>query len=67
MVHGGGAEQGKDIEFQNLKLYLQNCCINEENQRLRRKALLLGEENRALLSELTRKLSHEISEIRPAF
>ncbi|RRT36386.1 hypothetical protein B296_00054955 [Ensete ventricosum] len=36
----------------NLKLYLENRCIMEENRRLRKKALLLRQENTALLSHL---------------
>ncbi|ERN13069.1 protein LITTLE ZIPPER 4 [Amborella trichopoda] len=41
----------------NLKLYLKNRSIIEENERLRKKALLLNQENQALLSELRQKLS----------
>ncbi|CAI0423560.1 unnamed protein product [Linum tenue] len=41
----------------NSKLYLQNCYIMKENERLRKKAQLLNQENQALLSELKQKLS----------
>ncbi|KAJ8641501.1 hypothetical protein MRB53_018195 [Persea americana] len=39
------------------ELYLQNCFIIQENERLRKKAQLLNQENQALLSELKQKLS----------
>ncbi|KAL5735162.1 hypothetical protein ACOSP7_033023 [Xanthoceras sorbifolium] len=45
------------MEKRNTKLYLQNCYIIQENERLRRKAHQLNQENQALLSELKRKLS----------
>ncbi|KAJ4705190.1 Protein LITTLE ZIPPER like [Melia azedarach] len=41
----------------NSKLYLQNCYIMKENERLRKKAQLLNQENQALLSELKQKLA----------
>ncbi|KAJ6742136.1 PROTEIN LITTLE ZIPPER 4 [Salix viminalis] len=41
----------------NSNLYLQNCYIMKENERLRKKAQLLNQENQALLSELKQKLS----------
>ncbi|XP_015691325.1 protein LITTLE ZIPPER 3-like [Oryza brachyantha] len=41
----------------NAKLYLQNCYIMKENERLRKKALLLNQENQALLSELKQRLA----------
>ncbi|CAN6248501.1 unnamed protein product [Urochloa humidicola] len=41
----------------NAKLYLQNCCIMKENERLRKKALLLNQENQALLTELKQRLA----------
>ncbi|KAF7825989.1 protein LITTLE ZIPPER 2-like [Senna tora] len=50
-----------DIEMKNLKLYMQNQSILEENERLRKKALLLHEENQALLSQLQKKLSQQNS------
>ncbi|KAG5584064.1 hypothetical protein H5410_044498 [Solanum commersonii] len=41
----------------NSKLYLQNCYIMAENERLRKKAELLNQENQQLLSELKHRLS----------
>ncbi|XP_062166465.1 protein LITTLE ZIPPER 3-like [Alnus glutinosa] len=41
----------------NSKLYMQNCYIMKENERLRKKAQLLNQENQVLLSELKQKLS----------
>uniref|UniRef100_J3LDG4 Uncharacterized protein n=1 Tax=Oryza brachyantha TaxID=4533 RepID=J3LDG4_ORYBR len=35
----------------NAKLYLQNCYMLKENERLRKAAVLLNQENQALLSE----------------
>ncbi|KAL5740079.1 hypothetical protein ACOSP7_028962 [Xanthoceras sorbifolium] len=40
----------------NSKLYIQNCYIMKENERLRKKAQLLNQENQALLSELKQKI-----------
>ncbi|XP_077235796.1 protein LITTLE ZIPPER 3-like [Tasmannia lanceolata] len=45
------------MERLNSDLYLQNCYIMQENERLRRKAQLLNQENQVLLSELKQKLS----------
>ncbi|KAF7148751.1 hypothetical protein RHSIM_Rhsim03G0076500 [Rhododendron simsii] len=45
------------MERLNSKLYLENCYIMQENERLRKKAQLLNQENQALLSELKQKLS----------
>ncbi|WOL12674.1 hypothetical protein Cni_G21441 [Canna indica] len=45
------------MERLNTKLYLQNCYIMKENERLRKKAQLLNQENQALLSELKQKLA----------
>ncbi|XP_029117256.1 protein LITTLE ZIPPER 3 [Elaeis guineensis] len=45
------------MERINSKLYLQNCYIMKENERLRKKAELLNQENQALLSELKQKLA----------
>nr|XP_009386004.2 PREDICTED: protein LITTLE ZIPPER 1-like [Musa acuminata subsp. malaccensis] len=42
----------KVLQMVNLKLYLENRCIMEENRRLRKKAFLLRQENTALLSHL---------------
>lgn len=46
-----------EMEKLNTDLYLQNCYIMKENERLRKKAQLLNQENQALLSELKQKLS----------
>ncbi|KAA8518590.1 hypothetical protein F0562_016064 [Nyssa sinensis] len=46
-----------DMERINSKLYLQNCYIMQENEKLRKKAQLLNQENQALLSELKQRLS----------
>ncbi|KAG6468821.1 hypothetical protein ZIOFF_073514 [Zingiber officinale] len=45
------------MERLNTNLYLQNCYIMKENERLRKKAQLLNQENQALLSELKQKLA----------
>jgi hypothetical protein len=45
------------MEKLNSQLYLQNCYIIQQNERLRKKAQLLNRENQVLLSELKRKLS----------
>ncbi|KAK9910719.1 hypothetical protein M0R45_034669 [Rubus argutus] len=47
----------KEMEIKNLKLYMENKSIIEENNELRRKALLLVQENQALLSQLQQKFS----------
>ena len=41
----------------NAKLYMQNCYILKENERLRKKAQLLNQENQALLTELKHRLA----------
>ncbi|KAH7843319.1 hypothetical protein Vadar_015152 [Vaccinium darrowii] len=41
----------------NSELNTRNCYIMQENERLRKKAELLNQENQALLSELKQKLS----------
>ncbi|KAJ1279375.1 hypothetical protein BS78_04G151200 [Paspalum vaginatum] len=45
------------MERLNTKLYLQNCYIMKENERLRKAAQLLNQENQALLSELKHRLA----------
>ncbi|PKU64277.1 protein LITTLE ZIPPER 3-like [Dendrobium catenatum] len=45
------------MERINSKLYLQNCYIMQENERLRRKAQLLNQENQVLISQLKQKLA----------
>lgn len=47
----------QQMERLNRKLYLQNCYIMKENQRLRKAALLLDQENQALLTELKQRLA----------
>lgn len=42
---------GKELEVKNLKLYMENISIFEENEKLRKKASLLHQENLYLLSE----------------
>ncbi|KAK9277129.1 hypothetical protein L1049_006668 [Liquidambar formosana] len=49
---------GKEMEMKNLKLFLENRSIIEENEKLRKKAILLHQENLALMSEFQQKLSH---------
>ncbi|KAK9143668.1 hypothetical protein Syun_013068 [Stephania yunnanensis] len=45
-----------EMELKNLKLYLENRSIIAENEKLRKRALLLHEENQALMSELQKNL-----------
>ncbi|RRT57575.1 hypothetical protein B296_00004676 [Ensete ventricosum] len=45
------------MERLNTKLFWENCYIMKENERLRKKAQLLNQENQALLSELKQKLA----------
>ena len=45
------------MEKKNTELYLQNCYIFQQNEKLRKKAQQLKLENQALLSELKKKLS----------
>ncbi|MCD7454078.1 hypothetical protein HAX54_023439 [Datura stramonium] len=42
----------KKMKMKNLKLYKQNKTIIEENERLRNKARLLHQENKALFSQI---------------
>ncbi|KAJ7962232.1 Protein LITTLE ZIPPER 2 [Quillaja saponaria] len=46
-----------EIKMKNLKLYMENQSIIEENEKLRKKAMLLHKENQALFSQLQEKLS----------
>ncbi|XP_028776822.1 protein LITTLE ZIPPER 3-like [Neltuma alba] len=48
-----------EIEMKNLRLFMENQSIIEENERLRKKALLLHEENQALWCQLQIKLSQQ--------
>lgn len=45
------------MEKFNSKLYLENYYIMQENEKLRKTAELLNQENQALLIELKKKLS----------
>ncbi|KAF9599375.1 hypothetical protein IFM89_036861 [Coptis chinensis] len=45
------------MERLNSKLLLQNCYMIQENERLRKKAQVLNQENQQLLQELKQKLS----------
>ncbi|XP_022769691.1 protein LITTLE ZIPPER 1-like isoform X2 [Durio zibethinus] len=47
-----------DMQMKNLKLYMENQSIIEENEKLRKKALLLHQENQTLLAQLQKKLSN---------
>lgn len=47
----------REMERLNSKLYLENCYIMQENEKLRKKAQLLNQENQALLSELKQRLN----------
>ncbi|KAK2973941.1 hypothetical protein RJ640_001409 [Escallonia rubra] len=53
------------MEKFNSELYLQNCQIIQENERLRKKAEMLNQENQVLLSELKHKLSAASSTSKP--
>ncbi|XP_052173361.1 protein LITTLE ZIPPER 3 [Diospyros lotus] len=46
------------MERLNSKLYMENYYIMQENEKLRKKAQLLNQENQALLSELKQKVSN---------
>uniref|UniRef100_A0A803LQY2 Uncharacterized protein n=1 Tax=Chenopodium quinoa TaxID=63459 RepID=A0A803LQY2_CHEQI len=45
----------EDMEIKNLKLYLENRSILEQNEQLRQKAIRLRQENLALLSEFQKR------------
>lgn len=45
------------MELMNLRLYLENRSIIEENEKLRKKADLLHQENLVLVSELQKKFT----------
>ncbi|KAI9175073.1 hypothetical protein LWI28_026963 [Acer negundo] len=51
-------EEKREMEVKNLKLYLENQSIIEENLKLRKKANLLHQENLALMSQFQNKFSH---------
>ncbi|KAI5598517.1 hypothetical protein POPTR_002G149600v4 [Populus trichocarpa] len=50
----------KEMEIKNLKLYMENKSIIEENEKLRKKALLLHQENQALSYLLQKKSSNTL-------
>ncbi|CAK9318999.1 unnamed protein product [Citrullus colocynthis] len=52
-------EVEKEMEIKNLKLYMENQSIIEENERLRKKAFLLHKENQVLLSQLQNFSNHK--------
>ena len=54
----GGRQAGR-MDRLNAKLYMQNCYILKENERLRKKAQLLNQENQALLTELKQRLDRK--------
>ncbi|KAM0045887.1 putative protein LITTLE ZIPPER [Helianthus debilis subsp. tardiflorus] len=47
----------KKMERLNSKLYMENCLIMQENEKLRKKAQLLNQENQALLSQLKQRIT----------
>nr|XP_009794963.1 PREDICTED: uncharacterized protein LOC104241727 [Nicotiana sylvestris]XP_016463567.1 PREDICTED: protein LITTLE ZIPPER 1-like [Nicotiana tabacum] len=47
----------EDMEMRNLKLYMENMSILEENEKLRKKASLLHQENLSLMSQFQKKFS----------
>ncbi|KAJ4793684.1 Protein LITTLE ZIPPER 4 [Rhynchospora pubera] len=57
--------EAPEMERLNTKLYLQNCYIMKENERLRKKAQLLNQENQALLSELKQRLQSKTKSSHP--
>lgn len=50
-------EEEKEMEMRNFKLFVENQSIMRENEALRKKALLLHQENNALFALLHTKLS----------
>ncbi|KAB1998603.1 hypothetical protein ERO13_D12G091360v2 [Gossypium hirsutum] len=53
----GVRQTGSKMDKLNSQLYWHNYCIIKENERLRKKAQQLNQENQALLSELRQKLA----------
>ncbi|KAL8200868.1 hypothetical protein R6Q57_012207 [Mikania cordata] len=47
----------QEMEIKNLKLYMENMNILKENEKLRKKASQLHQENQVLLSEILKKFS----------
>ncbi|KAK1374766.1 Protein LITTLE ZIPPER like [Heracleum sosnowskyi] len=54
---GSEEKMGTEIEVQNLKLYMENISILEENEKLMKKASLLHQENLYLISEFQKRLT----------
>ncbi|KAG5223146.1 hypothetical protein OIU76_007691 [Salix suchowensis] len=50
----------KEMEIKNLKLYMENKSIVEENEKLKKKAILLHQENQALFYQLQKKSSNPL-------
>ncbi|CAN4127450.1 unnamed protein product [Withania somnifera] len=50
-------ESKMDMEMRNLRLYMENMSILEENEKLRKKASVLHQENNALMCEFQKKFS----------
>ncbi|CAJ1814799.1 unnamed protein product [Sphenostylis stenocarpa] len=48
-----------EIQMKNLKLYMENQTIIEQNEKLRKQAMLLHKENQVLLLQLQKKLSEQ--------
>ncbi|XP_044494379.1 protein LITTLE ZIPPER 2 [Mangifera indica] len=48
-----------EMELMNLKLYRENQIIIKQNEKLKKKALLLRQENQALLSQLQTKFASQ--------
>ncbi|KAF5744326.1 hypothetical protein HS088_TW08G00927 [Tripterygium wilfordii] len=53
----GMVGERRRVEIKNLKLYKENQSIMRANERLRKKALLLHQENQELLFQLQNKYS----------
>ncbi|CAH8386854.1 unnamed protein product [Eruca vesicaria subsp. sativa] len=48
-------KEEKEMVMNNIRLYMENQHIIQENEKLRKKALILDQENKALLSLLQTK------------
>ncbi|BAT74503.1 hypothetical protein LR48_Vigan01g119800 [Vigna angularis] len=51
----------REMKMRNLKLYMENQSIIEENDKLRKKALLLHKENQTLLFQLQEKFPNKVT------
>ncbi|CAJ1949870.1 unnamed protein product [Sphenostylis stenocarpa] len=49
----------REMKMRNLKLYMENQSIIEENEKLRKQALHLHKENQTLLFQLQNKFSQQ--------